>query len=63
MIHSAFRQKTKIRIILKSGQQIIALFKESKRNRLMTLDKGEFDFNDLRSVNYYKPHPHELTNN
>lgn len=59
MIHSAFRQSTKIRIILKSGKQVIAKFKESKRNRLITLDQGEFDFNELRSVNYYKPLPHE----
>lgn len=59
MIHSAFRQGTKIRIILKSGQQIIAKFKESKKNRLITLDKGDFDFNDLRSVNYFKPLPFE----
>lgn len=59
MIHSAFRQGTKIRIILKNGDQIIAKFKESKRNRLIT-DKGDFDFNDCRSVNYYKPLSFEL---
>lgn len=59
MIHSAFRQGTKIRIILKNGGQVIARFKESKKNRLITLDKGEFNFLDLRSVNYYKPLKHE----
>lgn len=61
MIHSAFRQGTKIRIILRTGKQVIAKLRESKRNRLITLDKGEFDFNDLRSVNYFKLLPHELT--
>jgi len=60
MIRSAFRQGTKIRIILKTGIQIIAHFKESKKNRLITLDNGEFNFNELRSVNYYKPFPHEI---
>lgn len=58
MIHSSFRQNTRIRIILRTGEQIVAKFKESKRNRLIT-DKGDYNFNDLRSVNYYKPHPHE----
>lgn len=60
MIHSAFRQGTKIRIILKSGSQVIAKFRESKKNRLITLDKGEFDFRNLRSVNYFKPLPFEI---
>lgn len=42
------------------GTQIIAKFKESKKNKLITLDKGVFNFLDLRSVNYYKPLPFEL---
>lgn len=45
---------------MKDGSQVIAKFHESKKNLLITLDKGEFSFQDLRSVNYYKPLPFEI---
>ena len=59
--HTTFWTGSKIRIILKSGDVIIAKFKEKLGQRkIRTFDKGDIDISEIRSANYYKPLPHEL---
>lgn len=60
MIHSSFYTGSKIRIIEKDGTVTIAKFLENRKGKKIITDKGEFRFLDIRSVNYYKPLPHEI---
>lgn len=58
MIHSTFYTGSKIRIIMRDGSQYIVKFKERKNNLIRTF-QGDFKIPQIRSANYYKPHPHE----
>lgn len=59
MIHSSFSKGAKIRIIMKSGGQIIAKFIGKMGDKKIITDKGDFRIIDIRCANYYKPLPHE----
>lgn len=58
--HTTFYTGSKIRIIMRSGEVIIAKFKERLGRRALRTDKGDIPIKDIRSTNYYKPLPHEL---
>lgn len=61
MIHSTFYTGSKIRLIMKDGEVIIAKYKEKVgKKKIRTFDKGDFNIIDIRSANYYKPLPHEM---
>lgn len=58
MIHTSFYTGSKIRVIFKDGTQLIAKYREHKKNLIFT-DKGKLKLLDIRSIGYYKPFPHE----
>lgn len=58
--HTTFYTGAKIRIILRSGEVIIAKFKERIGHKALRTDKGDVRILDIRSANYYKPLAHEL---
>jgi hypothetical protein len=60
MPHTSFYKGSKIRIILRSGDMVIAKFIEKVGKKTVRTDKGDFKVEDLRSCNYYKPLPHEM---
>jgi len=54
--HTAFYTGSKIRIILRTGEVVIAKFKENyQKNRIRTFDKGDFLVSNIKSACYYKP--------
>lgn len=57
--HSHFYTGSRIRIIMRNGDVIIARYKETRKGRLIETDRGEYRLSDIRTVNYYKPLPHE----
>lgn len=59
MLHGSFHKGAKIRIVLRNGRQIITKFRQTDKHHTIITDDGEFRKRDLRSCNYYKPHPHE----
>lgn len=59
MIHTSFYKGSKIRIIMKGGEVIIAKFIEKIGDKRLRTNKGDFRVIDIRSANYYKPLPHE----
>jgi len=58
MIHTSFYTGAKIRVIFKDGSQLIAKYREHKKNKILT-DKGVLNLLDIRAISYYKPFPHE----
>lgn len=62
-IHSSFKKGSKIRVIYKDGTQVITRFIEKLNQKKIRTSEGELLLNDMRSCNYYKPHPHEICQN
>ncbi len=57
--HTSFIKGSKIRIILRDGTQIISKFIQKEGRKRIKLEAGTVNIIDIRSANYYKPHPHE----
>ena len=60
-IHSSFHKGSKIRVILNDGTVIITKFIRKTEQNVIVTEAGEFRKRDLRSCNYYKPLPHEIS--
>lgn len=59
--HTTFHTGSKIRIIFLNGKVLIAKYKETRKGKsVLTYDHGEIKLADVRTMNYYKPLPHEL---
>lgn len=58
-IHSTFPKGAKIRIVWNDGTQTITKFIEKISNHKMRTSHGDLILTDMRSCNFYKPHPHE----
>lgn len=60
--HTTFYTGSKIRIVMRDGSVIIAKYKETRKGKsILTFDHGQIDLVNVRSANYYKPLPHELS--
>lgn len=57
--HTSFYTGSKIRIIFRNGDVVIAKYKEKVGRRAIRTDKGDFNLIDIRTINYYKPLQHE----
>lgn len=60
--HTSFYTGARIRIIMRNGDVIIAKFKERLGRKRIRTDKGDFRLLDIRTINYFKPLPHEMDN-
>lgn len=63
--HTSFFKGSKIRMIFRDGNVIIAKFLEKRSQKLLRVrlasgDTMDVKTADLSSCNYYKPLPHEL---
>jgi hypothetical protein len=58
--HTSFYKGSKIRIILRTNEVIIAKFINKIGKRAIETDQGVFLIPNIKSANYYKPLPHEL---
>lgn len=59
-IHSSFYKGSKIRVIWHDGTQLITKFIEKLSAKKLRTTDGDLNLADMRSCNYYKPHPHEM---
>jgi hypothetical protein len=57
--HTTFYTGAKIRIIMRTGEIIVAKFKERLGHKKIRTDKGDYWIVDIRAINYFKPLPHE----
>lgn len=63
--HTSFNKGSKIRIIFRDGNVVIAKFIEKLSHKLIRVQLASGDIVDIKttnlsSCNYYKPLPHEL---
>lgn len=58
-LHTRFYTGSKIRMVMNDGSVIIAKYKETLGKKKIRTDKGDINIIDCRSINYYKPLPHE----